>query len=69
MIYHIMHQQAPWDNVDSVSYLSAQVKQDYAWLVPGWESALGFISVSTLTHAFGFDSLRTEWNAPVFLSL
>jgi hypothetical protein len=28
MIYHIMHQQAPWDNADSVSYLITQVKQD-----------------------------------------
>jgi hypothetical protein len=28
IIYHIMHQQAPWDNTDSGSYLITQVKQD-----------------------------------------
>jgi hypothetical protein len=43
-----MHQQAPWDKADSVSYLSTSVKQNEAWLVPGWESALGFISMSSL---------------------
>jgi hypothetical protein len=26
--YHIMHQQAPWDNADYVPYLSTQVKQN-----------------------------------------
>jgi hypothetical protein len=28
IIYHIVHQPAPWDNVNSVSYLSTWVKQD-----------------------------------------
>jgi hypothetical protein len=40
-------QQAPWDNADSVSYLSTEVKQDMVWLVPGWESAFGFNSMSS----------------------
>jgi hypothetical protein len=40
-------------------------------LVLAWESsAFGFISISLfiLTHAFGFDSLRSKWNAPIFVS-
>jgi hypothetical protein len=28
MIYRIVHQQAPWDNADPVSYLITQVKQN-----------------------------------------
>jgi hypothetical protein len=48
IIHYIMHQQAPWDNAASGSYLITQVKQDLAWLVPGWESVLGFISMSSL---------------------
>ncbi len=26
-------------------------------------------NVFTLAHAFGFDSLRSEWNAPIYLYL
>jgi hypothetical protein len=25
-----------------------------------------YFNVFTLTHAFSFDSLRSEWNAPIF---
>ncbi len=28
IIYYVMHQQAPWDNADSVSFLSSLVKQN-----------------------------------------
>jgi hypothetical protein len=48
LFHHIMHEQAPWDNTDSGSYLISDVKQNQAWLAPGWESALGFISMSSL---------------------
>jgi hypothetical protein len=33
------------------------------------EVCLGiYVNVFTLTHAFGFDSLRSKWNAPIFLN-
>jgi hypothetical protein len=65
----VMHQQARWDSAESGSYLITSVKHSSASLVPGWEwSALEYISMSLfiLTHAFGFDSLRLKWNAPIF---
>jgi hypothetical protein len=59
MIYHIMHPQAPWDNADSGSYLSTSAGLG---LVSTWMGVcLGmYFNVFTLTHAFGFASLRSK---------
>ncbi len=65
-----MHQRARWDNADFGSYLITYVKHDWASLVPGWElSPLGFVLMSffILTHAFGFNSPCSTWNAPIIL--
>jgi hypothetical protein len=71
MIYHIMHQQAPWQNADSGSYQSTYLSLAGLGLVSPWMGVfLGiYFNVFILVHAFGFDSQRSAWNAPIFLSL